>query len=89
MLDPKMFVRLLQPGDPGTIKSTIVDAQNRLASIMDSWDSKQPLQKTTLNDGTYIWTEAHTNKLVIPPDQELYQRILQNWHDLPTVGHLG
>ena len=89
MLDPKIFVCLLQPGDPGTMESIIVNAQNRLASIMDNWDAKEPLQKTTIDDGTHIWTHPQTNKLVIPLDQELYQHILQGWHDLPTMGHLG
>ena len=89
MLDPAIFIRLLQPGDPGTTESIIVDAQNRLASVMDNWDPKMPLQKTMLEDGTYLWTHAPSNKLVIPPDQELYQQILQKWHDVPTAGHLG
>ena len=71
------------------MESLIVDAQNGLASVMDNWDTKEPLQKTTINDGTSIWTHSLTNKLVIPPDQELYQWILKGWHDLPTAGHLG
>ena len=28
MLDPKMFICLLQPGDPGTTESIIEEAQN-------------------------------------------------------------
>ena len=43
MLDPTMFICLLQPGDLGTTESLIVDAQNRLTSIMDNWDVKNPL----------------------------------------------
>ena len=89
MLDPKLFIRLLQLGDPGTMESHIVDAQNRLASVMDNWDMKEPLQKTTIEDGTSIWTHPQSNKLVILPDQELYRQILKGWHDLPTAGHLG
>ena len=89
MLDPRMFIRLLQPGDPGTMESLIIEAQNHLMSLMDNWDLKEPLQKTTLDDGTNVWAHPRMNKLVIPPDQELYQRILQGWHDLPTAGHLG
>ena len=89
MLDPSIFIRLLQPGDPGTTESIIVDAQNQLASVMDNWDSKMPLRKTTLDDGTHLWTHAQSNKLAIPPDQELYRQILQRWHDAPTAGHLG
>ena len=89
MLDPKMFIRLLQPGDPNTVESDIVDAQNRLASVMDKWDDKEPLVKTIIDEGTYIWTHPKTRKLVIPPDPELYRRIVREWHDLPTAGHLG
>ena len=77
MLDPKMFIRLLQLGDPGTMESLIVEAQNQLASVMDGWDPKKPLQKTTLDDEISVWTHPSTNKLVIPLDQKLYQRILQ------------
>ena len=36
MLDPTIFIRLLQPGDPRTTESIIVDAQNQLASVMDN-----------------------------------------------------
>ena len=89
MLDPTIFIRLLQPGDPGTTESIIVEAQNRLTSVMDNWDPKMPLQKTMLEDGTHLWTHAQSNKLVVPPDQELYRQILQKWHDIPTAGHLG
>ena len=77
MLDPKMFIRLLQPGDPTTVESNIVDTQNRLASIMDKWDDKEPLLKTVINKGIYIWTHPKTRKLVIPPDQELYRCVLR------------
>ena len=56
---------------------------------MDNWDPKTLLQKTTLEDGTHLWTHAQSNKLVVPPDQELYRQILQKWHDIPTAGHLG
>ena len=89
MLYPNIFIHLLQPGDPGTTESIIVDAQNQFASVMDNWDPGKPLRKTTLDDGTYLWTHPQMNKLVIPPDQDLYRRILQQWHDLPTAGHLG
>ena len=89
MLDPNMFIRLLQPGDPGTTESIIVDAQNQFASVMDNWDPEKPLRKTTLDDGTHLWTHSQTNKLVIPPDQDLYRWKLQQWHDSPTAGHLG
>ena len=37
MLDPKMFIHLLQPGDPGTTEDIIVQAQNRVPLVMDSW----------------------------------------------------
>ena len=36
MLDLAIFVCLLQPGDPGTTESLIVEAQNCLASVMDN-----------------------------------------------------
>ena len=48
MLDPKMFIHLLQPGDPGTTEDIIVQAQNRLSLVMDNWGDKEPLQKTEL-----------------------------------------
>ena len=89
MLDPKMFICLLQLGDPGTTESFIVDAQNCLTLIMDNWDMQNPLQKTTLEDGTSLWTHPLTNKLVVPPDQVLYQQILKGWLDMLTAGHLG
>ena len=89
MLNPNIFIRLLQPGDPGTTESIIVDTQNQFASVMDNWDPGKPLRKTTLDDGTHLWTHLQTNKLVIPLDQDLYRWILQQWHDLPTAGHLG
>ena len=84
-----MFICLLQPGDPGTTESIIVDAQNRLTSVMDNLDPKRPLRKTTLDDITHLWVHPQTNQLVVPPDQELYRQILQRWHGLPTAGHLG
>ena len=56
MLNPKMFICLLQPGDPGTMESFIVDTQNRLASVIDNWDKQKPLQKTVLDDRTGVWT---------------------------------
>ena len=71
------------------MESLVVDAQNRLASVMDNWDTKEPLQKTMIDNGTHIWTHPLTGKLVIPPDQELYHQILQGWHDLLMAGHLG
>ena len=89
MLDPKMFIWLLQPGDLGITESLIVDAQNQLASVMDNWNTKEPFWKTMLENGQCLWTHPHTNKLVIPPDQSLYQTILKGWHDMPTAGHLG
>ena len=89
MLDPKMFVRFLQPGDPGTTEDVIVQAQNHMLSIMDNWDKKEPLQKTSLGDNQYMWCHPESSKLVILPDQQLYHQVLQDWHNLPTAGHLG
>ena len=56
---------------------------------MDKWDNKEPLLKTVINEGSYIWTHPKMRKLVIPPDQELYRHVLREWHDLPTAGHVG
>ena len=56
---------------------------------MDNWDDKEPLQKTELEKNQYMWTHPKTNKLTIPPDQQLYWQLLQGWHDMPTAGHLG
>ena len=72
MLDPRMFIQLLQLGDPGTMEDLIVKAQNCLASVMNNWDTREPLWKTVLEDGMSLWTYPWTNKLVIPLDQELY-----------------
>ena len=71
------------------MESDIVNTQNRLTSIMDKWDDKEPLLKTAIDEGTYIWTHPKTRKLVIPPDQELYRHVLWEWHDIPTAGHIG
>ena len=72
MLDPNMFIWLLQLGDPGTTESLIVDAQNQLLSVMDNWDVRNPLQKTLLGNEQYLWMNPSTKKLVISPDQQLY-----------------
>ena len=55
------------------MESIIVDAQNQFASVMDNWDPGKPLRKTTLDDRTHLWTHPQMNKLVIPPDQDLYR----------------
>ena len=56
---------------------------------MDKWDDKEPLLKTAIDKGIYIWMHPKMHKLVIPPDQEFYCHVLQEWHDLPTAGHVG
>ena len=89
MLDPAIFLRLLQPGDPGTTEDHIVQAQNRMNSIMDNWSETELLQKKSIKDGQFMWTHPKSDKLVIPPDHQLYRQILQDWHDSPTAGHLG
>ena len=54
------------------LEKHIVQVQNEMASIMDKWDHKNSLIKTSLApEAGFMWHNPSSNKLVIPPDEGL------------------
>ena len=57
---------------------------------MDNWDHKIKLTKTSLKpEPGFMWHDPSSNKLVIPPDEELRRHLMKVWHEGVTNGHPG
>ena len=89
MIPAQTFIRLATVDDM-PLEKHIVQAQNEMASIMDNWDHKTKLTKTSLiPEPGFMWHDPRSQKLVIPPDEDLQRHIMQVWHEGPTSGHPG
>ena len=89
MIADKTFIRLAMMDDTSLAKD-IRNTQNHMEDILDNWDLKNPLVKISLepNPG-FMWKDPKTLKVVIPPDEDLRQHIMQVWHDGITNRHPG
>ena len=89
MIPAQTFIRLAMVNDM-PLEKHIVQAQNTMASIMNNWDHKTKLTKTSLTpEPGFMWHSPQTHKLIIPPDENLQRHIMQVWHEGTTNGHLG
>ena len=71
MIPTQTFIRLAMVDDM-PLEKHIVQAQNEMASIMDNWDHKTKLTKTSLApEPRFMWHDPRSRKLVIPPDEDL------------------
>ena len=89
MIPAQTFIRLATTDDM-SLEKHIVRVQNEMASIMDNWDLRTRLTKTSLTpEPGFMWHHPQTHKLVIPPEEDLRRHIMQVWHEGPTSGHPG
>ena len=89
MVPEQKFIRLATTDDM-PLEKHIVQVQNKMTSIMDNWDHKKKLTKISLTpEEGFMWHDPNSKKLVIPPDEDLRQHIMQVWHEGATNGHPG
>ena len=71
MIPEQAFIWLATVDDK-PLEKHIVWTQNKMAFIMDKWDHKNTLTKTSLEpEPGFMWHDPKSNKLVIPPDEDL------------------
>ena len=88
MIPESAFIRVIDKDSPGSLEEHITHSQQRHQLIMKAWETRTPLLCSQTIDGS-MWRTKDTLKLAIPPDQDLFRKILKEWHDLPTAGHPG
>ena len=72
------------------LEKHIIQAQNEMASVMDNWEHKTTLIKTSLTpEPGFMWHDPKAKKLVISLNEDLWQHIMQKWHEGATNGHPG
>jgi len=55
---------------------------------MEQWENTYPI-KSIQTQMQPFWKDTNEQCLVIPPNNSLKRRLMQVWHDSPTVGHSG
>jgi hypothetical protein len=88
MIPESAFIRIADEDSPGSLENHIVQAQNQHQPIMKAWEAQTPLQCLQAING-FMWKTQDTLKLAVPPDPNLFQEIVKEWHNLPTAGHPG
>ena len=89
MIPEQTFIRLATTDDM-PLEKHIVQTQNEMASTMNNWHHNTKLTKTSLApEPGFMWHEPKSNKIVIPPDEDLRQHIMKVWHEGVINGHPG
>ena len=71
MIPEQMFIRLATV-DNMPLEKHIIQVQNEMALIMNNWDHKTKLIKTSLvSEPGFMWHDPRSQKLIIPPDEDL------------------
>jgi|SRR5712671_872963 len=65
-----------------SLQSKVHEAQEKHRTTLEEWATMHSIQENQDR-----WLKA--GRLVIPPDEQLRQEILQTLHDAPTTGHPG
>jgi len=87
LISPDTFLNVFEVGDPGTIEDEVVEAQQQHKKTMDDWSKRLPIEK---HEGAkaMMWTDRQ-GRLVVPPDDDLKEKMLRELHDHWGAGHPG
>jgi hypothetical protein len=88
MIPESAFIRVTDEDSLGSLENCITQSQQEHQPIMKAWEACTPLLCTQTIDGP-TWKTKETLKLVIPPNPDLFCKIMKEWHNLPTAGHPG
>src|ERR1700749_790255 len=80
VLPPALFVNA---ADTTTLEDEVVELQNTLGMFTLNWQKDYPEIKH--REGLLY----HQDRLVVPPHDKPYKKLLQQYHDHPIAGHPG
>jgi hypothetical protein len=78
---------VFEAGDPGTTEYEVIEVQRQQETLMEQWEKTLPIVKMESPMGKE-WRDQG-GRLVVPPDDKLKRKILQQLHDHWGAGHLG
>jgi hypothetical protein len=85
LIPQKAFLNLFEAGLDGSVEADIVKSQQEHWGTLERWAKMLPIHQL---DGV-IWKDIPGDRLVIPPDEQIKQRVLREWHDHIRGGHQG
>jgi hypothetical protein len=88
MLSEDAFIRIMDEDSPGSLENQIMDHQADFEDVLDNPDAYPGLERIDTPTGP-MWKTATSQKLVIPPDNNIRREIMKVWHDSPPAGHPG
>jgi hypothetical protein len=87
LLPPDVFLNVFEAGDPGTVEHEVIEAQQQYQDVLKQWEKTIPITRTE-EPGRTTWRDKEGRE-VVPPDDALKRRILQEYHDHWGAGHPG
>jgi hypothetical protein len=88
MLSEDTFIRVMDEDSPGSLKNRITTRQLDFKDVLNDPKAYPNLKRTDTITGP-IWKSLPSQKLVIPPDNDIRWEIMKIWHDSPLAGHPG
>jgi hypothetical protein len=88
MLSEDAFIRIMDEDSPGSLENQIMDRQADFEDILDNPGAYPGLERIEIITGP-MWKMATSQKLVIPPDDNIRREVMKVWHDSPPAGHPG
>jgi hypothetical protein len=88
MLPENAFICVMDEDSPGSLENQIINRQQAFEDVLNDPNAYLGLHRTDTITGP-IWKAATSQKLVIPPDNNIRREIMKVWHDSPPVGHPG
>jgi len=87
LIQPDAFLNIFEAGNPGTIEDEVIKVQQQHKGTMDKWEEMLPIIQYE-GPKAIMWTDQR-ERLVVPPDDNLKKKILQELHNYWGAGHLG
>jgi hypothetical protein len=88
MIPENVFICVMDEDSSGSLENRIVNRQLDFQNTLDDPRAYSGITRTDTSTGP-IWRTMTSQKLVIPPDDEIWREIMKEWHDSPPAGHPG
>ncbi len=85
LIPPEVFLRIFGLDSDDSLESQIVGGQKWHEKEMKEWAKSLPIHEL---DGA-MWKDVPSDRLVIPPDNEVKREVLWVWHEHKGGGHRG
>jgi RNase H-like domain found in reverse transcriptase/Integrase zinc binding domain len=87
LISPDTFLNVFSPGDPGTLEYKVIQAQQKHRTTIEGWEKNLKIQA---EEGPHemVWRDDG-GWLIVPPDDTLKRKVLQQLHNHWGAGHPG